>query len=329
MKITQLAIVLLFGMGFMSCQNSNTVSIETKTDSVSYVLGAFQGQSMIENFKKAQIDSMIDMDLYFEAFKNAAQGKTLKMDPDSNNKVITTFFQTLQTSNMMAARDTTGMTAKFQPSQSILDSISYLLGADFGKRLTDDFARNGLDTVLSVPIIAKSFVASLSNEDLLLDPKANMPMVDAFFKNWQEEQMKVQEEKMREENADVIRAGEEFLAKNKALDEITETASGLQYEIIKEGKGPKPTFSNTVKVHYHGTFVDGSVFDSSVDRGEPATFGVGQVIKGWTEALQLMPVGSKWKLYIPYQLAYGPQGRGSIPPFSMLIFEVELLEIVK
>jgi FKBP-type peptidyl-prolyl cis-trans isomerase FklB len=131
------------------------------------------------------------------------------------------------------------------------------------------------------------------------------------------------------EHGDKKRAGEEFLAKNKGLEEVTTTASGLQYEVITEGKGAIPTFNDKVKVHYHGTFVDGTVFDSSVDRGEPSTFGVGQVIKGWTEALQLMPVGSKWKLYIPYDIAYGAQGRGSIPPFSMLIFEVELLEIVK
>ena len=105
--------------------------------------------------------------------------------------------------------------------------------------------------------------------------------------------------------------------------------SGLQYSVMKEGTGAKPASSDKVKVHYHGTLIDGSIFDSSVDRGQPAEFGVTQVIQGWVEALQLMPVGSKWKLVIPTNLAYGPQGPPSIGPNQTLIFEVELLEIVK
>lgn len=123
--------------------------------------------------------------------------------------------------------------------------------------------------------------------------------------------------------------GEEFLAQNALRDGVTTTESGLQYEIIKEGKGKVPTTADKVKVHYHGTLIDGTVFDSSVDRGEPIVFGVTQVIKGWTEALQMMPVGSKWKLYIPYDLAYGEREAGQIPPYSTLIFEVELLGIEK
>ena len=106
-------------------------------------------------------------------------------------------------------------------------------------------------------------------------------------------------------------------------------ASGLQYEVMTSGTGVVPTSTDTVKVHYHGTLIDGNVFDSSVSRGEPATFGVTQVISGWVEALQLMPVGSKWKLFIPSELAYGAQGAGqAIPPHTALIFEVELLDIV-
>ena len=111
-------------------------------------------------------------------------------------------------------------------------------------------------------------------------------------------------------------------------DRVKTTASGLQYEIMKEGTGPKPINSSSVTVHYHGTLIDGTIFDSSVDRGSPATFGVTQVISGWTEALQLMPQGSKWKLFLPHNLAYGERGAGAqIGPFSTLIFEVELLEI--
>lgn len=124
-------------------------------------------------------------------------------------------------------------------------------------------------------------------------------------------------------------AGEKFLAENATKEGIVITDSGLQYEVIKQGKGKKPTLGDKVKVHYHGTLIDGKVFDSSVERGEPITFGVTQVIPGWTEALQLMPVGSKWKLYIPFNLAYGDRAAGDIPPYSALIFEVELLDIEK
>jgi FKBP-type peptidyl-prolyl cis-trans isomerase FklB len=123
--------------------------------------------------------------------------------------------------------------------------------------------------------------------------------------------------------------GEAFLAENAKKEGVHSTESGLQYEIIEAGNGAKPVATDTVKVHYHGTLIDGTVFDSSVTRGMPATFGVHQVIKGWTEALQLMPVGSKYRLYIPQDLAYGaqPHPGGAIKPFMALIFDVELISI--
>lgn len=126
-----------------------------------------------------------------------------------------------------------------------------------------------------------------------------------------------------------LEEGLAFLAENAKKDGVIELPSGLQYEVIAEGEGDLPTSNDQVKCHYHGTLIDGSVFDSSVDRGEPATFPVNGVIQGWVEALQLMSVGSKWRLFIPSELAYGPNGAGAaIGPNSTLIFEVELLEIV-
>jgi FKBP-type peptidyl-prolyl cis-trans isomerase FklB len=123
--------------------------------------------------------------------------------------------------------------------------------------------------------------------------------------------------------------GEAFLAENKTKEGVHATASGLQYEILQAGEGAKPAATDTVSVHYHGTLIDGTVFDSSVERGQPATFGVHQVIPGWTEALQLMSVGAKYRLYIPQELSYGanPHPGGPIKPFSALIFDVELLAI--
>src|SRR5688572_17409216 len=123
--------------------------------------------------------------------------------------------------------------------------------------------------------------------------------------------------------------GESFLKQNATKENVTVTASGLQYEILQKGSGPIPKASSRVRVHYHGTLVDGTVFDSSMQRGEPIDFPVNGVIKGWTEALQLMPEGSRWKLYIPHELAYGANGAGGvIGPYSALIFEVELLKVL-
>ena len=124
--------------------------------------------------------------------------------------------------------------------------------------------------------------------------------------------------------------GAEFLAQNKQKEGVVELASGLQYQVLTAGTGAKPSATDQVQCHYHGTMLDGQVFDSSVQRGEPAVFGVNQVIAGWVEALQLMQEGAKWRLFIPYQLAYGERGAGqSIPPFATLIFDVELLKVIK
>lgn len=140
------------------------------------------------------------------------------------------------------------------------------------------------------------------------------------------EQMQAKE---AEKHQDVVVAGAEFMAANATREGVVTLESGLQYEILTAGEGEKPTASSTVRTHYHGTLTDGTVFDSSVDRGEPAEFPVNGVIAGWTEALQLMPTGSKWRLTIPHNLAYGERGAGaSIGPFSTLVFDVELLEIL-
>ncbi len=140
---------------------------------------------------------------------------------------------------------------------------------------------------------------------------------------------KRQAEKMKLSYGQNIDEGEEFLAENKKRNGVQETVSGLQYEVISMGSGVKPSPEDQVRVHYTGTLIDGTEFDSSIERGEPAVFQVGQVIQGWQEGIQLMPAGSKFKFYIPYELGYGESGAGPIPPFSTLIFDVELLEVIK
>jgi FKBP-type peptidyl-prolyl cis-trans isomerase len=323
MKIRNGLLVLVLGLSIMSCQNKKaSLEIKNHVDSISYVMGVLDGGGLVQSFEQGQIDSLIDMDTYLEALLEGANKKELRLNPDSNEMVIRSFFQDFQMHKMMEMRDTTGNAPAFKPAKTLLDSISYLMGAGAGKGLIESFQKAGLDTLVRVDIYLDALVTSAKKGEIKLEGEANMPMVNEFFTAIKEKEMTA---KFGANKA----AGEEFLAKNKAVEGVVVTQSGLQYEIIKEGKGAQPTFNDQVKVHYTGSLLDGTVFDSSVERGEPAVFGVGQVIKGWTEALQLMTVGSKWKLYIPYDIAYGTRDMGEIKPYSMLIFEVELLEIVK
>ena len=155
--------------------------------------------------------------------------------------------------------------------------------------------------------------------------QVEIPEIQAAFEKINEEI-----QARREEEAKVLSAeGIAFLEENAKRPEITVTESGLQYEVLATGEGEKPTAESTVRVDYHGTLVNGTVFDSSYERGQPAEFPVGGVIKGWTEALQMMPVGTKWRIYVPHELAYGERGAGAaIAPFSTLVFDVELHEIL-
>jgi len=194
-----------------------------------------------------------------------------------------------------------------------MEKISYALGVSLGNNLKN----SGL-AGLSFQKLSDGIKDVMQGDKLEMSIQEAQTLINDYFQQLQE--------KAFEQN---IQEGKNFLAENAKRAEVKTTASGLQYEIITEGKGATPKASDSVSVHYHGTLLNGNVFDSSVSRGEPATFGVTQVIQGWVEALQLMPVGSKWKLYIPSELAYGAQGAGqSIAPHTALIFEVELLDIV-
>jgi FKBP-type peptidyl-prolyl cis-trans isomerase FklB len=199
------------------------------------------------------------------------------------------------------------------------------LGKNIGSALKEQ-TKSGLmgDSTLTVDIdiIKQGLINGLKGSTVQMKPEEAQMYLQTTMQ-------KLQEQKMERQFGANKTAGEKFLATNKSKAGVITTASGLQYEVIKKGNGPLPTDTSRVKVHYHGTLIDGTTFDSSIDRGEPAVFGVNQVIKGWTEALKLMPVGSKYKLYIPQELAYGGQDQGAIKPFSVLIFDVELLSIEK
>lgn len=197
-------------------------------------------------------------------------------------------------------------------AQTKMDSLSYSVGVMMAQGLK---SQNLTD--LTPEDLAKGI------NDVLKDQTLAISKEDA--ENIFRDHLQAQKAKQHES---AVAAGKAFLAENAKRPEVKTTESGLQYEIMKEGTGAKPTQASQVSVHYHGTLIDGTVFDSSVERGQPAEFGVTQVISGWTEALQLMPVGSKWKLFLPYNLAYGDRAAGpKIGPFSTLIFEVELLAI--
>ena len=206
-------------------------------------------------------------------------------------------------------------------SDQNFDRISYALGLSMG----NNFRASGIETI-NVADFADGVAAVFSGKDLKMTYDEAKEEIRKYFTAMQERQQ-AEAAKVGEQNR---KLGEAYLADNAKRPGIVTTASGLQYEVLTQGDGPVPAATDQVKVHYTGRLIDGTVFDSSVERGEPATFGVTQVIPGWVEALQLMPVGSKWRLHIPSALAYGPNGAGGvIGPEATLIFDVELLEIVK
>ncbi|MBD0833637.1 FKBP-type peptidyl-prolyl cis-trans isomerase [Aestuariibaculum sediminum] len=209
-----------------------------------------------------------------------------------------------------------------------IDSVSYAIGMDVARNIKTNASE------VDKEIFMQGFMNAQDSASLKISEDQVQAILSKYFQKKQADARKKQEEEMiknaEEKFADNKAEGEKFLEDNKSKEGIQVTDSGLQYEVLKEGTGEKPTPSSRVKVHYHGTLIDGTVFDSSVDRGNPTEFGVTQVIPGWTEGLQLMSVGSKYKFYIPQELAYGYRQSGpNIKPFSTLIFEVELLEIVK
>ncbi len=196
-----------------------------------------------------------------------------------------------------------------------MDKISYALGLSIG----NNFQNSGINN-LQVEDFVKGLKDILGGQTPEISYDEAKQVINDYF-------MKLQKEKFEINK----KAGEEFLNINKGKAGVVTLPSGLQYQVLQKGEGPKPTASDKVKCHYHGTLINGTVFDSSVQRGEPAVFGVSQVIPGWVEALQLMPVGSKWRLFILSDLAYGEHGAGEaiIEPNSALVFDVELLDIVK
>ena len=218
----------------------------------------------------------------------------------------------------------------FQTNKSLkteIDSVSYAIGVDMSNKIMVNFSEIDSD------LFFKGYLDAKDSANLLIDKKEINNVVRSYFKKAQQEKMKEQQAKAKVEAekkfGHVRKEGEKFLAENKSKKGIITTASGLQFKVLKEGKGESPKLNQKVKIHYHGTLIDGSVFDSSVEKKNPITHNVSGFVKGFTEALQLMKVGGKYKLFIPQELGYGATPSTRKITFSPIIFDVELLEIKK
>lgn len=330
--LSTLGAVTVLAVLMVSCGGASTprTSLKNSVDSVSYAYGvsmADQGlvqyleqNGVISNASNLEYEYQMRIAVADSTEREALQ-RELSSKIDSLNKAnapqLNDFIKGLKDAIDLEENSAyaQGLSIGTQFSQMMLPQVnSMLYGEDGAQKVNTDQLLAGL-------------IAVLKNESLAINSMEANALVQDEIGKAQESQMARQEEELKDQHTEAIAEGEAYLSENASRDEVTTLPSGLQYEVLTEGNGPVPTESDRVRVHYHGTLIDGTVFDSSVERGEPATFGVTQVISGWTEALQLMPVGSKWRLYIPSDLAYGAQDRGEIKPFSTLVFDVELLGI--
>ncbi|MDR1516887.1 MAG: FKBP-type peptidyl-prolyl cis-trans isomerase [Dysgonamonadaceae bacterium] len=332
-----LAALLIGGLAFVSCTGSSApaTSLKNSVDSLSYACGVnvvnevgllqyLEQSGVLESASNIDYEYQMKIAVADSTQKTALE-KEYKAKLDSVNKInapkLDGFIKGLKkafaTSGEGNESYLQGLGVGQQISKGMLPQItSVIFGNDSTKKVNTNQFLAGL-------------IGSLKNGKLAIEKTDANELVQTAATAAQEAAQKKQEEELKVQYKDSIAASEAFLAENAKRPGVTVTESGLQYEILKKGNGPIPTDTDQVEVDYHGTLLNGTVFDSSVKSGQPATFGVTQVIKGWTEALKLMPVGSKWKLYIPYDLAYGTQDGGLIKPFSTLVFEVELKSIVK
>lgn len=281
-------------MCISSCAQAPKAELKTEIDSLSYAIGLSRSQQGLTQFLEQQ---GVDSAQYSNFLKGVVEGA-----------------KSADISEKMAY--SVGMQIGQMISVNWLESINHEL-----------FGNDSTKTINKEDMLA-GFFAGVTGKGRIMDPIIATTYTTDKMKS-------VKEASLLERFGENKIAGEKFLEENKAKEGVVTTESGLQYKVITEGKGQVPTSTDRVKVHYKGTLIDGTEFDSSYSRKDkdgnpqPSTFRANGVIKGWTEALTMMPVGSKWELYIPQELAYGSQDTGAIPPFSTLIFEVELLGIEK
>lgn len=305
-----------------------TTDLQTKTDSLSYALG----QNMTNGLKQHLLTTGVLKDTipsavienYDQQMADAdAAGKT-KLEKEYQTKLA----ETKKANDASMKQFVQGLEDAMGASS---DKESYNTGMAIGNQfmsISKSFEKEMLDgEEVNKQAYISSILSSLNNETPAI-ANSQEYLQSAAMAMQEAAQLKAAEE-LKAKHGENISAGVKFLADNKAKEGVVALPSGLQYKVITEGTGKIPTASDQVTVHYEGRLLDGTVFDSSYKRGEPATFGVTQVIKGWIEALQLMPEGSKWEVYIPQDLAYGDRDSGTIPPYSTLIFDIELVKIAE
>lgn len=333
-KFNILAISAIAALGGLttSCQGGSSnggsvkpdATLKTETDSLSYALA-------IQSNEWGLLKSVQELGIVIDtaAFKNYQQ-QIIAAEQDSTKRIalekgLQAKIDSLNKANTENLEEfIKGLQEGINNSSKGKEAFNagFVAGSQINTQLVDGFEKQVLDNGQKVnkSALASGLISALKKEALAVPNALEIIQKKAQAK---------QEVKLKEQYATQIEDSKKFMEENKTKDGVVALPSGLQYKIVKEGNGAKPTATDRVKVLYKGQLLDGTVFDSNEGK-EPIVFGVNQVIKGWTEALQLMPAGSKWTLYIPYDLAYGAQGApGSIPPFSNLIFEVELLDIEK
>ncbi|MEI6864985.1 FKBP-type peptidyl-prolyl cis-trans isomerase [Flavicella sp.] len=322
MKIKSIAVLgLVATIAFTSCNNQKRqASLATEIDSVSYALGLDMANKIKTNFPNSNGAAFI------EGYENAADTSNVKIEIKEIDNLLRVFFMKKQQEDVIKAADSSGVVEEIVNSNTTAkllsehDSVSYALGLDMALKLKPSFED------INNSLFVQGY-KELGNEKVLLELEGLEDVLRIFFMARQQKQA---EEQINKDFGQIKEDGLKFLEENKAKEGVVVTESGLQYIVIKEGNGIHPEATDNVTVHYHGTIPDGTVFDSSVDRGAPSSFGLNQVIKGWTEGLQLMGEGAKFTFYIPQELAYGANPRGGlIKPFMPLVFEVELIKVNK
>jgi FKBP-type peptidyl-prolyl cis-trans isomerase FklB len=303
--------VLLMSLTMVSCTNEANEVKEEKKDSPEYNLGYAFGAQMGQSLKTATMltEDEKNVDKFVEGFQESLKGDSL----------------TVATAQAEIQARISSKTESATPEAA--GKIAYNIGVTSG--LADVARKVGIDAkAFGLTGVKDGFLDGLNKDTLVM----TRIVMDSILKGHLEpkfnEYQAIMKVEMEAKAAMIIQAGDAFLAANKEKEGVITTESGLQYEIIQEGSGAKATLTDKVRTHYHGTLIDGTVFDSSVDRGQPATFPVNGVIRGWQEGIPLMSVGAKYRFYIPQDLAYGMQAPSpQIPPGSALIFDVELLEV--
>lgn len=321
MKVTKIVMLLAAAGIFAACnsQNSTQSLLKTESDSTSYALGSVQIENFWSQMARFGTADFIDKEKFLTGARDA-MNKTPKIANEDAMQIIRQILQQIR-------MDSTFQMPAISKGEDILnmnDSFGYSLGVNVYESLAGGIEQFQLQESLNMTLLFKGIEDAVRDTAIISAEKA-MELVNKMVEKASAKKAEADAAKY-ESNKN---AGEAFLVENKKRPEVKTTESGLQYEVITEGTGAKPTATDKVTVHYHGTLIDGTVFDSSVEGGKPISFALNGVIAGWTEGVQLMKEGAKYKFYIPQELAYGNRPAGQIEPYSALIFEVELLSIEK